>query len=184
MNLYIGLASLIIMTLSSATIVCVADKKVDLQQMTKILVSSHTRAFSKDNLLFSGIQQDESSIWHETIGECTKFVNSRTKKFKSEMEKLTNISNALVDSVKAAYNGYVAGKDKSKINIQKISELISPLASSKTVLANINKSLEKSKSIFDSSGTKDARTLALRLTDFLDATTDKILRDLKKIDQR
>jgi hypothetical protein len=171
----------------------------------RVMISNHTRVFSKDNLVLSRLPADDLRVWDKAVGNVQQFVKNNASALTNDSNDLAAVSNELIALLVVLYNQYIAPAFKnpadrkeglssinpakielSKINVASLEEAVYPLELTKNRLIELQKKLEKQlktwrDSLFTPRIKGDAVELLLSLELILETTVIKVINDIKKI---
>lgn len=179
----------------------------DKEKIALAITSAHTAAFSKDNLIISRLTENDQRLWDEAVKAAKIFVTENSSAHIKYLNRIDKANNALINTLKSAFNGYIAPAlknpndkkeglsridsskiDLTKINIVKLEALVNTLQTTVDDMRQMQDEL-KSKPTFWIIWTTDkknkyieANDLLNRLALTLDATAGKVITDtIKKL---
>jgi len=150
-------------------------------KMKMAITSAHTRALSKDNLITKKIDLEDKNIWNSMMSEISQYVNTNASQYNSTFITLSNISNALFNTLASNYGMYVSGK--TKLNTSAIFNYINTNLSQHLQQAKqITQKLDR-RVIFALQKTKDVREVLHQLALSLELSIAKAINDARKLSE-
>lgn len=140
------------------------------------LVSNHTRVFSKEDLFSEPLQPQE---WYRYLNEVKKFVAQNGKgdnKFSSALDRMLENNDALINSIKVAYNALFAPGGSYQENVAK--SALQKFDQVATAMADLQKTIVKETYYYRSK--KEVKEVLEQLALFIEMTARKAGNDLRK----
>ncbi len=158
---------------------CDAITKAELLQ---IMVSGHTRAFGKDELLLSGIDITESNKWYEVIKEVRDFVKTKvpSSSLNKDVDVLSQASTDLINTIKML-RATQFNKKPLAFKKDAVEKALAPLQARQKEVKKILSNTKKAPLLGEKTYHKEAREIVNNCADFLEATYAKIFREWKKL---
>ncbi|MFI5333377.1 MAG: hypothetical protein ACHQVS_04745 [Candidatus Babeliales bacterium] len=159
---------------------CGQKNESEKDKLLRLLTSTHTLVFSKDNLLTERIKPEDSNKWYDLLGSMRAFVNKKASDLNPQFEQLWIASADLLNTLKVLY-GSQFSKKPLNLNTTFIEQQLETLKAQQQKVQTVLDAMNKKPRGYERDRHAEAREVVKNLALFLDATYAKVPRDYRKI---